>query len=294
MIATQSLSKPLNVFTPQAHKPTILNLHPNNVTILGSSISGGNWRMLRQEMRLRDHLQPTAIMGLSGPDPEVVATKRPITRMCMCQNKGVPSGRSLKLESLKGGTAFAEERARLTPHLLDDAEREFKEILSHYVKDFQSKDRVEFERVQKCAWRMEMSRKEDAAVKELECYIQKLHERSPEIHEVQMLLVEMLIYQGDYERARQTWERARQTWDKARQNLELPIKDYRLQFYPAVIYVLLGNEDEAKKHWGDFIETSKSGFGANPPDEDGSIMTFSDFKEHVKVLGQEITAVRNY
>lgn len=34
-----------------------------------------------------------------------------------------------------------------------------------------------------------MSRKEDAAVKELECY------SSPEIHEVQMLLVEMLIYQ---------------------------------------------------------------------------------------------------
>lgn len=142
MIATHSLSKPLNVFTPQAYKPTILNLQPNNVTILSSSISGGNWQMLRQEMRLRDHLQPTETMGLSGPDPEVVAKKRPITRMCMCQNKRVPSGRSLKLESLRGGTAPSDvssvaERARLTPHLLDDAEREFKEILSDDLVDFE-------------------------------------------------------------------------------------------------------------------------------------------------------------
>lgn len=55
----------------------------------------------------------------------------------------------------------------------------------------------------------------------------------------------------------------------------------------------MGKEVEAEKHWGDFIETSKSGFGANVPDEGGSIMTFSDFKEHVEGLGQEITAVRN-
>lgn len=129
MMATHNLSKPLNVFTPQAHKPTILNLHPNNVTILSSSISGGNWRVLRQEMCLRDHLQPTETMGLSGPDPKAVATKNPITRMCMCQDKRVPSSRSLTLEFLRGGALSVAKRARLTPHSLDDAECKFMKIL---------------------------------------------------------------------------------------------------------------------------------------------------------------------
>lgn len=42
---------------------------------------------------------------------------------------------------------------------------------------------------------MEMSRKEDAAVKELSRYILKLEGGVEHIYEVQMLLVEMLIYQ---------------------------------------------------------------------------------------------------
>ncbi|XXG61614.1 hypothetical protein AAC387_Pa05g0181 [Persea americana] len=274
MMATHNLSKPLNVFTPQAHKPTTLNLHPNNVTILSSSISGGNWRVLRQEMCLRDHLQPTETMGLSGPDPKAVATKNPITRMCMCQDKRVPSSRSLTLEFLRGGPLSVAKRARLTPHSLDDAECKFKEIL------WQS-DRVEFKDLEECARWMEMSRKEDAAVKELSRYILKLEGGVEHIYEVQMLLVEMLIYQ-------------------------------------AVIYVLLGKEDEAKQRWNEFIKKSEEGFGASTPSTDDETSktptedpdgkdhhisesgpsktpmdeAFSQFKKHVKVLGQEIAAVR--
>ncbi|KAJ8638964.1 hypothetical protein MRB53_015658 [Persea americana] len=299
MMATHNLSKPLNVFTPQAYKPTTLNLHPNNVTILSSSISGGNCRVLRQEMCLRDHLQPTETMGLSGPDPKAVATKNPITRMCMCQDKRVPSSRSLTLEFLRGGSLSVAKRARLTPHSLDDAECKFKEILWQ-------RGRVEFKDLEECAWWMEMSRKEDAAVKELSRYILKREGGDEHIYEVQMLLVEMLIYQGEYGRARETLE-----------GIQPGPKDSRRPFLLAVIFVLLGKEDEAKQCWNEFIKMSEEGFGPSTPDTDDETsktptggpdgkdhhisesgpsktpMDFSQFKKHVKVLGQEIAAVRN-
>lgn len=128
-----SFSKPLHVSSPQAHKPTILNLHPNNASILNSSFYGESFQMLRGEMSIRDC---SWMPSLGGAGPEIVAFKGPLTgRRLVGKNRRVPSWRSLTLESLRGGTASLEvlldaKKARLDPQFLDDAESKFQTILS--------------------------------------------------------------------------------------------------------------------------------------------------------------------
>ncbi|KAG6642154.1 hypothetical protein CIPAW_09G123500 [Carya illinoinensis] len=124
---------------------------------------------------------------------------------------------------------------------LHNAETELEDLLKDEQPDLMQ--------LQRTVAKLEMSGKEEESVAILEKAVENAQkEKKHEAYEIEMLLVEMLIYKGDFEKAL---------------NCEClkheEISDARRPLYKAIIYTMLGNyEKQAKKCWGDFKDIQRN------------------------------------
>ncbi|XXG90423.1 hypothetical protein AAC387_Pa12g2196 [Persea americana] len=148
--------------------------------------------------------------------------------------------RSQSLGALHGGKVAVQrileaQHARVDPSVLDGAEKELKDQLA--------KRPLDFSKLQSAVGKLEMSGKEEMAVKML---IEE-HKRAEkdglyhEAYELDMVIVEMLIYKGDFKEA---WNR------KCLQDPE--ISDARRPLYNAIIKLMQGDRRHAEECWKEF------------------------------------------
>ncbi|KAG0463964.1 hypothetical protein HPP92_019608 [Vanilla planifolia] len=185
--------------------------------------------------------------------------------------------RSMSLAALQGGHVALRriidfQEAQLDKATLECAEEEFRRLLNP------SDGRIHFSKLQSVAVKLEMTGKEDKAVALLRKAMEKAS--GQEAHELGMLLVEMLIYKGDYDEA-----------------LRCPclhdedITDARGPLYKAVIYSIKGDEraEESYKtfqeiysrlHWPDAFKEETPIYNV--------VHDFSKFQIIVKNLKKEI------
>lgn len=229
------------------------------------------------------------------------------------KKKGVPFWRSLTMEGLRCGNLSLEvllevKKARLGPQSLIGAESEFYKVLWT--------DRIELHDLKRLARKLEMGGKEDAAVAMLKEF-RKAYEndRSHENYEIDLVLVEMLIYRGDYKVARDLCIKVRKLFEEEFASPFPPEEtvhitrptNVKIEFYQAVTSALLGETDKAKVHWEEFMKMTREGYGAvgptvwedGPPNEpimDGNvhnhILSFEQFEDHILVLKEEIRLAR--
>ncbi|KAE7996203.1 hypothetical protein FH972_000944 [Carpinus fangiana] len=188
--------------------------------------------------------------------------------------------RSTSMGALHGGKMELHRladyhEARDNAATLDRAETELKNLLEEEQPDF--------EQLQRTVAKLEMSWKEDDAVEILEKAVKAHEEKPQEAYEIQMLLVEMLIYKGDFEKAF---------------NCEClkheEISDARCPLYKGIINIMLGHPEQAKKCWEDFKDIQGQ-FQWPPSLEDHDtqvvdkeITDFKEFEKIVKLLKDDI------
>ncbi|KAG2689033.1 hypothetical protein I3760_09G121000 [Carya illinoinensis] len=160
--------------------------------------------------------------------------------------------------------------------VLDEATNELKTALGDAYPDFcELKRAVE---------NLEMSGEVGEAVTMLETAFREARkQRKPQAaYEIEMSLVEMLIYKGDFEKAL---------------NCEClkdeEITDARRPLYKAIIYITLGNYEQAKKCWGDFQGIQRNlqwppSLKESQVDTASSINDFKQFEKVVKFLKDDI------
>ncbi|PON43750.1 Tetratricopeptide-like helical domain containing protein [Trema orientale] len=179
---------------------------------------------------------------------------------------------------------FHESRA--DTHRLDSADCEFRLALIGQQKP-------NFRELTRVIAKLEMSGKEDKAIKLLEEEFQKAQNngKTYEAYEIEMLLVEMLIYKGDFKKALRC---------KCLSNEN--VSDARRPLYNAIIHIALepSKKKEAEAYWEKFIDL-RTHFGFQPVyresmEETGiyKISTnFQEFERIVKKLQQDIKKARN-
>ncbi|KAM0939508.1 hypothetical protein DsansV1_C20g0164021 [Dioscorea sansibarensis] len=148
-------------------------------------------------------------MQIGGAIVKGLIGSGPVFLTCMClflayKNRKKPNTvlpRSVSLAALRGGKVtwqriLASAEARLDKSAPELALKQFKDLL-------QSEEPIRFSKLQKEAAKLEMTGQEEVAVKMLkEAYEKaKKDEKLHEAYELEMLLVEMLIYKGDFEEA---------------------------------------------------------------------------------------------
>ncbi|KAL4198808.1 hypothetical protein AMTRI_Chr03g47860 [Amborella trichopoda] len=193
--------------------------------------------------------------------------------------------RSLSLASLRGGNVALlrmvdAQRARVDPCQLASAEHRFRELIAE--------DPPKIAELQREASILEISGHEEEAIDMLQAAIRKAEERHQphEAHELEMLLVEMLIYQGKFDDAL----KCKCLGDKE-------ITDARRPLYMAVIDIILGKYDSAKELWEEFKEIRRhvrgpSEFFASEEMNDIAF-DFEKLKEIVDALNEEIKLAWN-
>ncbi|XP_077228815.1 uncharacterized protein LOC143861778 isoform X1 [Tasmannia lanceolata] len=148
--------------------------------------------------------------------------------------------RSLSLSAVHGGKVAMQrildaQHVRVNPSALDGA--------AALLKDLLKEDPLDFEQLQSVVAKLEMSGKEAKALGILkearENAIKKGHHH--EAYELEMMIVEVLIYKGDYINAL----KCKCLEDEA-------ISDARRPLYKAVIQVMLGNRRVAEEFWNEF------------------------------------------
>nr|GMD11609.1 uncharacterized protein LOC109164925 [Ipomoea batatas] len=155
--------------------------------------------------------------------------------------------RSMSVGALHGGQ-FAIQRlveyhdARANRASLQSAEDALDSLLNQDLPDFKKLQRV--------VGRLEMSGKEGKAVERLEAAVKKagMQGKPHEAYEFDMLLVEMLIYKGDFKKA------------LSRPCLkDESITDARRPLYKAMIHLLLEDcsEEEVERLWKEFRRIQK-------------------------------------
>lgn len=153
---------------------------------------------------------------------------------------------------------------------LDKTEKKLEKLLADH--------HLHFRQLESTVAKLEMSRKEAAAVKALKSAMEKAQRegKAHEEYEIGMLLVEMLIYKGD--------------WNEALSYKCLKdekISDARRPLYKAIIYILLGECEEAESCWEEF-NMIRENFLLCPNSESlqqyEAINDFSEFEKLVKLL----------
>lgn len=199
---------------------------------------------------------------------------------CKRKNDGV-FARSMSIGALHGGILALERltyyhQARADAASLNTAESELKVLLAEEQPDFK--------KLQSIVAKLEMSGKEAFAVEILERAVDKARkDKKPhEAYEIEMLLVEMLIYKGDYKKAL-TCECLS---DEA-------ITDARRPLFKAIIHIMLEHpKEEATKCWEEFTEVRTLFQYPPSSQEDGQSQqgstSFNEFENFVKVLKQNI------
>ncbi|KAJ9135871.1 hypothetical protein P3X46_032997 [Hevea brasiliensis] len=191
------------------------------------------------------------------------------------KNDGV-FARSMSMGALHGGKLAMERltdyhQARADAASLNAAESELKVLLEEEQPDFK--------KLQSAVAKLEMSGKEAVAVGILESAVKKarMEEKPQEAYEIEMLLVEMLIYKGDYDKAL-----------KCECLSHEEISDARRPLYKAIIHIMLDSpKEEASKYWEEFTEV-RTHFQSPPisQDDDQSHQAITNFNEFGKVVDQ--------
>ncbi|XVF40143.1 hypothetical protein PTKIN_Ptkin01aG0087400 [Pterospermum kingtungense] len=133
-----------------------------------------------------------------------------------------------------------------------------------------------FKDLQRVLGRLEMSRKEDEAIKLLQKALRKAQKegKSHEAYEIEMLLAEMYLYKGDVQRAL-----------KCKCLAEEGVSDARRPLYKAVMSLMDQKEEEAIEHWKSFRGMQHL---TTPPSFHAE--EFNEFKNAVNLLKQDIDA----
>ncbi|XP_019169027.1 PREDICTED: uncharacterized protein LOC109164925 [Ipomoea nil] len=189
--------------------------------------------------------------------------------------------RSMSVGALHGGQ-FAIQRlveyhdARANRASLQSAEDALDSLLNE--------DRPDFKKLQRVVGRLEMSGKEGKAVERLEGAVKKagMQGKPHEAYEFDMLLVEMLIYKGDFKKA------------LSRPCLkDESITDARRPLYKAMIHLLLEDcsEEEVQRLWKEFRRIQKhfrKSHSSQAPQLHEAARHFDTFKNIVMSLKDDI------
>ncbi|XP_058092311.1 uncharacterized protein LOC131238718 [Magnolia sinica] len=175
-------------------------------------------------------------------------------------------------------------------------------------------ERFEFTDLQDLARKLKMTDRADATIKKLQTKYEtfRKEKRGQEFYELKLILVEMLLYQGEYQKAitllQPNYGRGSKADTKggpSSNDVEVErffMSDARPELYLAAAYLLIGDEREARKNWTDFQEKAKGSFGAPPriDGEDGNgggpplaqTMKFEIFKARMEELKRKIEAAK--
>ncbi|CAL9092297.1 unnamed protein product, partial [Musa acuminata var. zebrina] len=110
-------------------------------------------------------------------------------------------------------------------------------------------ERKDYSKLNVLAASLEMSGREKEAIKILEAALEKSANNKEEMHEIEMLLVEMLIYEGDYVKALGYTTLCGE---------ETSAADPRVPLYKAAIFALMGKMYRAKECYETFKEIQKN------------------------------------
>ncbi|XP_075667404.1 uncharacterized protein LOC142636997 [Castanea sativa] len=149
------------------------------------------------------------------------------------------------------------------------------------------KEKPDFFHLKSAVAKLEMTGKEAEAAAVLEAaYELATKQKKPhEAYEIEMLLVEMLIYQGEFKKA---FDR------KCFNNIE--ISDARRPLFKAILYLVLENNDkQALACWEDFTNIRED-FNRQPSLEEDIlkevVSDFKKFKEVVNLLKDDIKEIQ--
>ncbi|KAK4858026.1 hypothetical protein QYF36_009875 [Acer negundo] len=191
--------------------------------------------------------------------------------------------RSVSIGVLHGGK-MALERLVDYHHARADATL-WEDALDNLNKLIQ-KEHPPFKELQRVVAKLEMSGKEADAVEKLESALKIAQEKKKphEAYEYQMLLVEMYIYKGDFDKAL-----------KCECLNEEKISDTRRPLYKAIVYGMSKDrEEESRKCFGEFNEI-RAGFEWPPDLQDHQlyevIENFEKFKKAVQLLKKDIQEI---
>ncbi|KAL4198811.1 hypothetical protein AMTRI_Chr03g47890 [Amborella trichopoda] len=188
--------------------------------------------------------------------------------------------RSLSMASLHGGRLALQRlvmahHAKFNPNVLAAATEQFMELLKE--------DLPNITELQSLASILEMSGKEEEVIRMLREALQRVRKegRALETHELEMLLVEMLIYEGHYKEALD-----------CKCLYEKNISDARRPLYMAIIHIILETQQVAEVYWKEFKEIRRvlRGPSESSVHDQMSEMTstFEKFCAIVESLKQEI------
>ncbi|KAL5577234.1 hypothetical protein UlMin_018933 [Ulmus minor] len=199
--------------------------------------------------------------------------------------------RSVSLSVLHGGKQALER-------LLDyqKARSDFSDTLGtaecHLKTLLEDSPHLDFKLLQRNVAKMEMSGNEDKAIEILEKALKraKKDEKTLDDYEIEMLIVEALIYKGEFDKAQN-----RKCLDDRRISA-----DARRALYKAIILMAKGEKLQARKNWEEFVEIRRH-FDDFPPSVKESmeeilesngldkIMTkFDEFEKFVNRFQQDI------
>ncbi|PON72622.1 Transmembrane protein [Parasponia andersonii] len=202
--------------------------------------------------------------------------------------------RSTSLALLHGGEMALQRlvefhEARADAYRLDSADCEFRVALALLARE-----KPDFCELTRITAKLEMSRKEDEAINILEGELQEAqnNKRTHEAYEIEMLLVEMLIYKGDFNKALH-----------CKCLTDENVSDARRPLYNAIIHIALepNKKKEAEAYWGKFNDL-RTDFGFQPVysksmEESGIYKTistdFQEFEKVVKKFQQDIRKARD-
>ncbi|XP_074576244.1 uncharacterized protein LOC141832686 [Curcuma longa] len=212
--------------------------------------------------------------------PPPVTQAAPVTR-------APPVTRSMSIAMLQGGDKAMQRFKLLHGASLDEAQ--LKATIDDMRRELEQ-PRIDFVKLYACVGVVEMSGKEKEVIKLLEDAIKNQRakaEHTHEIHELELLLVEMNIYQREYKKALSY---------SCLQSDDVSSADARVPLYRAVIHTMLNQQDEARKSYEKMREI-RSGFHGQKFFKEGSSMLldvadFNEFEEVVKRLKREIQDAR--
>ncbi|AES64177.1 putative tetratricopeptide-like helical domain-containing protein [Medicago truncatula] len=160
-------------------------------------------------------------------------------------------------------------KARVNPATLKHTKKVLKALLNEEYLDLI--------KIQQAAEKLEMSGSEDSAVEVLERAVEKAENANKphEVYEIEMFLVEMLIYKGELDRA------LNRTCLK-----DDSLKDARRPLYKAIIYQMKGNTEKADECWNEFLTVQ------DPPCTGFSLYKFKKNVERLQSAIQELSRTK--
>ncbi|KAJ3702188.1 hypothetical protein LUZ61_005893 [Rhynchospora tenuis] len=188
--------------------------------------------------------------------------------------------RSMSIAALHGGKVALQrildaQEARIDVAGLTGTVKTMKRLISE--------ENIHFKELHRAAAKLEMSGREDDAIKILKDALDNAHKNNQphEAYELEMLLVEMLIYKGDLDRALQ-----------CKCLKEKDISDARVPLYLAVIYTMKDDKKCAQKYYEDFQNIRKKFHWPDGIEEGtplyGIVHVFDEFEYIVVNLKKEV------